>query len=277
MAAISSTTSHIRCSRRHSTPSSASRAPGRSTAASPKRSSACTSRAPWRTRDTARSTTSRGQTPGHGRFGQPPPPRLEALAHALGEVCESRGRGPSPGRWRSPTRTRLSRRTAVSDLARVRQRLGDYPGALSLARALDAARKTATSRVASIERSTGLARYWSGAFGEALAHYDAATDAAHRWRPPAGSACSHRQGELPASDRKTENPAPRSSRVGDRDNTRRRGGLSRACIARSSSSISGAARPPRRVRAGARRFSSLRCPANASRGRRTGRWRCSAA
>jgi ATP/maltotriose-dependent transcriptional regulator MalT len=70
----------------------------------------------------------------------------------------------------------------VSDLARVRQRLGDYPGALALwQRALDAARQSGDiARVASIERSIGLARYWSGAFGEALAHYDAAIEAAQQ-------------------------------------------------------------------------------------------------
>jgi DNA-binding CsgD family transcriptional regulator len=70
----------------------------------------------------------------------------------------------------------------VADLARVRQRLGDYAGAVALwERALDAARATYDdARIASIERSIGLARYWSGAFEEALAHYEAATHAAHR-------------------------------------------------------------------------------------------------
>jgi DNA-binding CsgD family transcriptional regulator/tetratricopeptide (TPR) repeat protein len=66
------------------------------------------------------------------------------------------------------------------ELARVRQRLGDYAGALALwQRALDAARASNDpARVASIERSIGLARYWSGAFDEALVHYDAAMEAA---------------------------------------------------------------------------------------------------
>jgi ATP/maltotriose-dependent transcriptional regulator MalT/DNA-binding transcriptional ArsR family regulator len=70
----------------------------------------------------------------------------------------------------------------VADVARVRQRLGDYAGAVELwQRALDAARAAADdARVAGIERSIGLARYWSGAFDEALAHYGAATDAARR-------------------------------------------------------------------------------------------------
>jgi len=70
----------------------------------------------------------------------------------------------------------------VTELARVRQRLGDYAGALRLwERALGAA-MTANDplRVASIQRSIGLAHYWSGAFEEALSHYDAALDAARQ-------------------------------------------------------------------------------------------------
>lgn len=70
----------------------------------------------------------------------------------------------------------------ITDLARVRQRLGDYPGALALwQRALDEARRADDpARVASIERTIGLARFWGGSFDEALAHYDAAMDAARR-------------------------------------------------------------------------------------------------
>jgi len=70
----------------------------------------------------------------------------------------------------------------VTELARVRQRLGDYSGALALwERALAAATNAnELPRVASIQRSIGLAHYWSGAFEEALSHYEAALDAARR-------------------------------------------------------------------------------------------------
>jgi DNA-binding CsgD family transcriptional regulator len=68
----------------------------------------------------------------------------------------------------------------VTDLARVRQRVGDYTGALALwHRALAKAHQSNdAARTASIERSIGLAHYWSGAFTEALTHYDAAAEAA---------------------------------------------------------------------------------------------------
>lgn len=71
---------------------------------------------------------------------------------------------------------------ATAELARVRQRLGDYDGAMTLwNRALAAARAAEhVGRVASIERSIGLAHYWRGELNEALAHYDAAIDAARR-------------------------------------------------------------------------------------------------
>jgi len=73
-----------------------------------------------------------------------------------------------------------ARHDLAMELARVRQRLGDYAGALALwQRALDAARSTNdVARIASIERSIGLARYWGGAFDHALEHYDAAIAAA---------------------------------------------------------------------------------------------------
>ena len=68
----------------------------------------------------------------------------------------------------------------VAELARVRQRLGDYAGALELWQRVlaDASEAGDALRIASVERSIGLARYWDGAFEEALAHYEAAIAAA---------------------------------------------------------------------------------------------------
>ncbi|HEV8447138.1 MAG TPA: BREX system ATP-binding domain-containing protein [Gemmatimonadaceae bacterium] len=68
----------------------------------------------------------------------------------------------------------------VFELARVRQRLGDYDGALELwKRALAAASARGdVAKVGSIERNMGLASYWSGAFDQAIAHFDAAIAAA---------------------------------------------------------------------------------------------------
>lgn len=70
----------------------------------------------------------------------------------------------------------------VGELARVRQRLGDYAGAMALwDRALEAARTANdTSRVAVIERRIGLAHYWRGEPADALAHYDASIAAARQ-------------------------------------------------------------------------------------------------
>lgn len=74
----------------------------------------------------------------------------------------------------------------ITDLARVRQRLGDYAGALALwQRVLDVAREANDAkRTAMVHRSMGLARYWGGVFDEALAHYEAATEAARRAGDP---------------------------------------------------------------------------------------------
>ncbi len=74
----------------------------------------------------------------------------------------------------------------VFELARIRQRLGDYDGALELwKRALAIASSHGdVARVGSIERSMGLASYWSGAFDKAIAHFDAAIDAARRAGEP---------------------------------------------------------------------------------------------
>jgi len=68
----------------------------------------------------------------------------------------------------------------VQDLARVRQRMGDYTGALELLERLRLAAEGsgAMGKVASIRRAMGLACYWNGAHELALGHYDAALNAA---------------------------------------------------------------------------------------------------
>ena len=63
----------------------------------------------------------------------------------------------------------------AEDLARARQRLGEYDAAMALwRRARDAAERAGDpARVARIERRMGLASYWSGHHADALAHYEA--------------------------------------------------------------------------------------------------------
>ncbi|HET7456923.1 MAG TPA: AAA family ATPase [Gemmatimonadaceae bacterium] len=71
-------------------------------------------------------------------------------------------------------------RRLIEDLARARQRLGDYDAAMALwqrARA-DAIARGEPARLAAIERRMGLGCYWSGRYHEALAHYEAGTAAA---------------------------------------------------------------------------------------------------
>ncbi|MDB4908605.1 MAG: hypothetical protein JWO05_3389 [Gemmatimonadetes bacterium] len=75
----------------------------------------------------------------------------------------------------------------ASDLARGRQRMGDYEGALRL---WDRARRVAEAAgdhatLAQLHRSIGLACFWSGQPSEALAHYDAAIAAAGHIPSPA--------------------------------------------------------------------------------------------
>ena len=62
----------------------------------------------------------------------------------------------------------------IEDLARARQRLGEYDAAQSLlARArADAARFGESARLSAIERRLGLACYWTGQYEDALEHYD---------------------------------------------------------------------------------------------------------
>ncbi|HVD04537.1 MAG TPA: BREX system ATP-binding domain-containing protein [Gemmatimonadaceae bacterium] len=77
---------------------------------------------------------------------------------------------------RSPALLNDAAREALTeDLARARQRLGEYESAVGLWTQLrdDAERTGRGGRVAAIERRLGLAAYWSGNFPEALAHFDA--------------------------------------------------------------------------------------------------------
>jgi DNA-binding CsgD family transcriptional regulator/biotin operon repressor len=68
----------------------------------------------------------------------------------------------------------------VEDLARARQRAGEYDAAMALwSRAVtEAAARGEPERVARIERRIGLACYWSGRYEEALAHLDTGLAAA---------------------------------------------------------------------------------------------------
>ena len=70
----------------------------------------------------------------------------------------------------------------VEDLARARQRLGEYDAALRLWERAKAAAEASgdPARIARIERRIGLASYWSGSFTEALERYDAGLEAARR-------------------------------------------------------------------------------------------------
>ena len=81
----------------------------------------------------------------------------------------------------------------VDDLARARQRLGDYAAATAL---WERARRDALAagddkRLASTERRMGLARYWSGMNEDALRHFDAGLVAAQRADDPALAARLH--------------------------------------------------------------------------------------
>jgi tetratricopeptide (TPR) repeat protein len=73
----------------------------------------------------------------------------------------------------SPDQTEIVRLTDV--LARTRQRLGDYDGALQLWEQVRRAAQEAgdSSRVAATERRTGLACFWMGRPAAAIEHYDA--------------------------------------------------------------------------------------------------------
>ena len=73
------------------------------------------------------------------------------------------------------------------ELARARQRLGEYDAALALWEhaAADAERRGLHSRLSTIRRNMGMASFWSGRHEQALVHYDAAIEAAVRAGEPA--------------------------------------------------------------------------------------------
>lgn len=75
----------------------------------------------------------------------------------------------------------------VTTLARARQRLGQYDGAMELwSRALsDAERRGDHAREASVRHRMGLACYWTGRYSESLEHYAAALRAAAHIADPA--------------------------------------------------------------------------------------------
>lgn len=68
----------------------------------------------------------------------------------------------------------------VEDLARARQRIGEYDQANTLWERVrdEAAAQGDLGRLASVERRMGLACYWTGRYEESLAHYDAGVAAA---------------------------------------------------------------------------------------------------
>lgn len=73
----------------------------------------------------------------------------------------------------------IDRDEIVRSLARAKQRLGDYDGALALwSEARDSAMACRdNAALASVEHRMGLACYWSGRFDDALRHYDAGLEA----------------------------------------------------------------------------------------------------
>ena len=68
----------------------------------------------------------------------------------------------------------------VQELARARQRLGEYQAALGMweRAAADAERRGLQSRLSTIRRNMGMVSFWSGRHEDALHHYDAAIAAA---------------------------------------------------------------------------------------------------
>jgi DNA-binding CsgD family transcriptional regulator len=119
----------------------------------------------------------------------------------------------------------MERLDLTQDLARVRQRLGDYTAALELwERLRDAAeRHGLTAKLASIHRSMGLACYWSSLHQQALAHYAAGITAAQRAGEPALEAklhiangmCYQAIGRRAEAEREVDSAIELAERIGD--------------------------------------------------------------
>jgi DNA-binding CsgD family transcriptional regulator/tetratricopeptide (TPR) repeat protein len=126
---------------------------------------------------------------------------------------------------REPEIDEMERLELTQDLARVRQRLGDYAGALELwERLRDAAeRHHLPARLASIHRSMGLASYWSSRHEQALAHYAAGIAAAREASDPALEArlhiangmCYQAIGRRVEAEREVDSAIELAERVGD--------------------------------------------------------------
>lgn len=96
------------------------------------------------------------------------------LAAALGQHAHAT---PDDERWFE----------IVQELARARQRLGEYQVALGLweRAAAEAERRGLHSRLSTIRRNMGMVSFWSGRHDDALRHYDAAVAAAVAGSEPA--------------------------------------------------------------------------------------------
>ncbi|MFL5582180.1 MAG: helix-turn-helix transcriptional regulator [Gemmatimonadaceae bacterium] len=94
-------------------------------------------------------------------------------ASYLGAALEIVERSPEGAAYPEPSRL-------VEDLARARQRVGEYEQANALLERVraEAAEQGDLGRLAAVERRMGLASYWTGRFDEALAHYEAGIAAA---------------------------------------------------------------------------------------------------
>ena len=96
---------------------------------------------------------------------------LSAALERFGETQPDASAGSDPS---------LDRFGLMEDLARARQRLGQYEQAIALWRAArdDAARRGDALGVAAMERRIGLSHFWAGRYGDAIATLGTAAEAA---------------------------------------------------------------------------------------------------